>query len=108
MAKDKTGQHLIFFSVLDSVKITRPTPEFMFHPTRKWRMDYAWPDQKVCLEVEGGAFIGGRHTSGAGFIGDMEKYNEAALLGWRIFKCVPKDLCKTATIQLLRKTIISE
>lgn len=104
--KDKTSQHLIFFSLLDSVGIKRPKPEVQFHPTRKWRFDYAWPDQKIALEVEGGAFIGGRHTSGAGFIQDMEKYNAAGVLGWRIFKVVPKELCRTATIDLLKQIII--
>lgn len=27
--------------------------EVLFHPTRKWRMDYAWPDLKIALEVHG-------------------------------------------------------
>lgn len=107
MAKDKTSQHLIFFSLLDSVNIRRPIPEYVFHPTRKWRFDYAFLEEKVALEIEGGIYIGGRHSRGAGMQGDFEKYNEASLLGWRIIKCVPKDLCKTNTIQMLRKLIIT-
>ena len=31
------------------------TPEYRFHPTRKWRFDYAWPENKIALEVEGGS-----------------------------------------------------
>ena len=30
------------------------TPELRFHKTRKWRFDYAWPDRKLFLEVDGG------------------------------------------------------
>lgn len=26
--------------------------EYLFHPTRKWRFDYAIPDHKIALEVE--------------------------------------------------------
>lgn len=39
-------------------KAGRYEPEFVrehrFHPTRRWRFDFAWPDEKVALEVEGG------------------------------------------------------
>jgi hypothetical protein len=63
-----------------------PEEEFQFHPERKWRFDMAWPERKIALEVEGGVFSKGRHTRPSGFIGDCEKYNEAALLGWRVFR----------------------
>lgn len=105
--KTKEETQAEFFFLLDTLKITRPVPEYIFHNIRKWRIDFAWPEEKIALEIEGGIFVGGRHSRGAGMQADFTKYNEAALLGWRIFKCVPKDLCKTATIQLLRKSIIS-
>ena len=59
----------------------------------------------IALEVEGGVWIGGRHTSGAGFVKDMEKYNEAAAMGWRIIRCQPKQLCSSNTIELIRRAI---
>lgn len=70
----------------------RPAEEYQFHPTRKWRFDYAWPNIKLALEVEGGIFIEGRHTRGAGMLEDMRKYSAAALLGWRIIYYTPSDL----------------
>lgn len=70
----------------------------MFHPTRKWRFDYAWIPQAVAVECEGGVWSGGRHTRGGGFIKDMEKYNEAARLGWRVFRFTPRQL-KTGEAQ---------
>lgn len=63
-----------------------PWPEYQFHESRRWRFDYAFPDEKVAVEVEGGVFIRGRHVSPAGFIGDCEKYNAAARLGWRVLR----------------------
>lgn len=73
-------------------RLPEPTPEYTFHPHRKWRFDYAWPLHKVAVEIEGGAFTQGRHTRGAGFIADMEKYNAAVLLGWRVLRFVPDEL----------------
>lgn len=98
-------KHKLFFSLLESQKIQLPEPEFKFHPTRKWRMDFAWPHHKVCLEVEGGIWTNGRHSRGAGMKADMEKYNNAALLGWRIIRVTPSDLYKTETIEMINKII---
>ena len=61
--------------------------EYQFHPSRKWRFDFAWPALMIAVEVEGGVWSGGRHTRGKGFVEDCVKYNEAALLGWTIFRC---------------------
>jgi hypothetical protein len=79
--------------------------ELVFHPKRKWRFDYAFPAQKIALEVEGGIFTGGRHTRAKGFLGDIEKYNQATLLGWRLFRVTPQNLLRTSTMQILRQAI---
>ena len=60
--------------------------EYIFHPTRKWRFDYAWLDLKVALEIHGGVFSNGRHTRGKGFTEDKVKMNEAQLLGWIVIE----------------------
>ncbi|WP_421180366.1 hypothetical protein [Aeromonas enteropelogenes] len=66
--------------------------EVQFHPRRKWRLDYAWPGQKVALEVHGGIRSGGRHTRGDGFTNDREKMNEAALLGWLVIEATTEQI----------------
>ena len=78
-----------------------PAPEYRFHGTRKWRFDYAWPKCKVALEVEGGVWMRGRHTRGSGFVKDMEKYNQAALLGWTVLRVQPDELCSKETADML-------
>jgi very-short-patch-repair endonuclease len=57
-------------------------------------LDFAWPEQKVAVEIEGGVFSGGRHTRGAGFVADCDKYNALAAAGWRLFRFTEKHLAK--------------
>lgn len=80
-------------------------PEYRFAPPRRWRFDYAWPAHKVALEVEGGVWTGGRHTRAVGFMKDMEKYNEAACLGWRIVRVVPTELHSQKTKALIMRML---
>lgn len=68
-----------------------PVTEFRFHPERKWRFDFAWPDAKIAVEIEGGIFIGGGHSRPKWIVKDMEKYNAATLLGWKVFRFQPKE-----------------
>lgn len=69
-----------------------PVAEYRFAPPRRWRFDFAWPALQVALEVEGGLWVYGRHNRAAGFLADSEKYNTAAVMGWRVIRCEPKQL----------------
>ena len=79
--------------------------EYRFHAERLWRFDYAFPQHKIALEVEGGVHTGGRHIRPKGFLGDMEKYNAAAVLGWRVLRCTPSTLTTTTTFELIENAI---
>ena len=79
--------------------------EYRFYIARKWRFDYALPKYKIALEVEGGVWTQGRHTRPKGFLGDIDKYNTAALCGWRVFRTTPAKLMSQDTILLLKSAI---
>lgn len=95
----------IFLLLCDRSGIPAPATEHRFDAVRKWRFDYAWPRNRVALEVEGGAWTRGRHTRGAGFIADLEKYSEAAAQGWRVLRVTPSTLCTEATVKLVRRAL---
>ncbi len=69
-----------------------PTTELMFHPKRKWRLDFAWPTHMIAVEIHGGIHSGGRHTRGRGFVEDRAKMNEATLLGWTVLEVTPEHI----------------
>lgn len=95
----------IFTSICKSDLKIEVVKEYKFHPTRKWRYDYAVPEYKIALEVEGGVWTKGRHTRPQGFLGDIEKYNAGTLLGWRIFRVTPDELYSNKTLNLLKQAI---
>ena len=84
-----------------------PTPErdFRFHPTRRWKLDFAWKDYMLAAEVEGGVWTNGRHTRGAGFIKDCIKYNEAAVMGWVVLRFAGAMITDGVALECLERMI---
>ena len=62
-----------------------PTREHVFHPDRKWRIDFAWPDLKLAVEVESSV-----HRIRSRFGGDLDKYNALVLAGWTLLRYTRK------------------
>lgn len=55
--------------------------EFRFHPVRLWRLDFAFPAERLAVEVDGGV-----HRIKGRFAGDLEKHNALTLAGWRLLR----------------------
>ena len=82
-----------------------PVGEYRFAPPRRWRFDYAWPDLKLAVEVDGGIWTRGRHTRGAGVLKDNEKLNTAVLNGWRVLRVTPTQVCDGSAITLIGQAL---
>lgn len=81
--------------------------EYRFHDKRRWRADFAQVEARVLIEVEGGIWVNGRHNRAAGFNADLEKYLEAGLLGWRVFRLGP-DQITIENVALLERQVRGE
>ncbi|MFV5589210.1 DUF559 domain-containing protein [Acinetobacter variabilis] len=79
--------------------------EFYFHPDRKWRADFHLIDKKILVEIEGGIWSGGRHTRGKGYIGDMEKYNAAIMMGFQVIRFSTDQVKSGHAIQQIEKMV---
>lgn len=55
--------------------------EYQFDASRRWSLDFAWPSQRLAIEVEGHY-----HRTHAGQVKDSEKFNEAVRQGWRVLR----------------------
>ncbi len=89
-------------------KITGWSTEYKFHPIRRWRFDFAWAAEKIAVECEGGVFTGGRHTRGAGFTNDCEKYNEAICMGWRVLRVTSDQVNNGEAIRWIERLIMKD
>lgn len=86
--------------------------EYRFHvpetgeKKRQWKFDYACPEKKIAVEIEGGVYGRGKpcpvckrrapgaHSSITGIKRDIEKYNTATSQGWRVIRVLPSDIGK--------------
>jgi very-short-patch-repair endonuclease len=63
-------------------------------PGRKFRLDVAFPDAKLCVELDGWEWHG-KHKSD--FHRDRERQNLLTLNGWRILRFTAKQVNNNAT-----------
>jgi very-short-patch-repair endonuclease len=82
-----------------------PEAEVRFHPKRRWRFDFAWPDRKLALECDGGIWVGGRHGTGQGIERDCEKFSEAAIAGWRVMRVTTGMVKSGQALSLIERAL---
>lgn len=97
--------------------LPEPESEYPFAKEvgRDYKADWAWPAHKIILESEGGIFgtgppcsVCGRsgpggHSSIDGILRDIDKYNLAQTLGFRVYRCTPTDISTGMVFELLKK-----
>ena len=61
---------------------------------RRFAWDFAWPESRLLVEVQGGTFARGKtgHSTGMGINRDCEKNNLAVLAGWRCLSVDTKQV----------------
>lgn len=84
-----------------AIKLPEPTRELVFAKPRRWRFDFAWPERLIAVEVNGGVWTQGRHSRGTGQISDMDKLNQAQLLGWKVLQFAESHIKSGDAIDLI-------
>lgn len=78
-----------------------------FAHERDFRVDFAWPAQRVIVECEGIRYDkqGGRHQTGPGFANDLEKYSALELAGWRVIRVSQREITSGIALELIEKAL---
>jgi very-short-patch-repair endonuclease len=77
-----------------------------FHPERKWRLDYLCREFQLGVEIHGGVFSAGRHTTGQGFTQDRAKSNAAAELGITLLEFTGEMLSDGSAISQTERLLV--
>jgi len=100
------GEEMLAFQ-LKLAGITGWVREYKFHPTRRWKVDFAWCKEKFAVEIEGGQWTQGRHQRGQGFADDMFKYNSLSLAGWRLLRFTTEMVTSGHAVSKIQLALMS-
>ena len=89
-------------------KLPAPQSQFRFDPARRWRFDFAGPEHRLAVEIDGGTWSGGRHVRGDGYRRDCEKLNAATLAGWRVLRFVGRQVKTGEAIETVQRALGAE
>jgi len=81
-----SGIEDLYLLQISAAGLPEPHREYPLIPGRRFRADFAWPEHKLAVEIEGGTWSGGRHVRGTGYMNDCRKYNLSVLHGWRVLR----------------------
>ncbi len=94
--RKRSELELIFAAHIDQADMPKYEIEYEFDPDRKFRFDFAWPDLRIAVEVDGGTWSGGRHARGQGIYNDCIKQNRAVIKGWTVLR-LTSDMIREST-----------
>ncbi len=83
-----------------SAGLPQPQTEWYAVDGRNWRLDFAWPDRKLGIEVQGYA-----HRIKGRFEADIEKRAILMLKGWKIMEVSGKSIKDGVAIEWVKRLL---
>ena len=98
----------LFAMQLDSAGLTGYIREYKAIPGRRFRFDFAWRKERLLVEINGGTYSKGAHSTGTGINRDYEKGNLAVLNGWRVLSFDTKMVKSGAALEVVEQILRGE
>ena len=97
---------------IKAAQLPKPEQQYRFAGElgREWRADFAWPEHRLLLEVNGGlwqrsqkpgGYTGGGHSHPMHIARDWTKHNDASLLRWFVLQVTTDQVRSGAALTLL-------
>jgi very-short-patch-repair endonuclease len=103
VAKHASEPEFIFAHQALADKLPPFVCEYRFDDVRKFRFDFAWPDRKFAVELEGGIFSKGAHSRPLGILRDIDKGNLAVMKGWSVLRFSPAQVKNGEALAMVKK-----
>ncbi len=85
----ESGLEIHFIEICDRFNIVRPVPQLPVKVGgRSFRLDFAWVDERIFVEIDGAAF----HSSPTQIAADGGRQNQLVNAGWTPLRFTAKDL----------------
>ncbi len=105
--------HELFLKQCKEAGLPEPETEHQFAKPRKWRFDFAFIVEtqlllvtlrnRIAVEIEGGLYVKGGHSRGAAYEKNLEKYNEATIRGWQLYRFSTGQVKDGTAIAFMKK-----
>jgi very-short-patch-repair endonuclease len=83
---EKSHLEQAFATQVKQVGLPEPEREVMLSANHAYRWDFVWSRYRLAVEINGGVWTVGGHSTGQGIIRDMTKLRIATLAGYRCFQ----------------------
>ena len=93
---------------IKALGLPEPIREYQAIKGRKFRFDFAWLEHRLLVEVNGGTYTKGAHSTGQGIARDYEKANLATLDGWRVLMFDVKSVKSGEAVEVIRQALEAE
>lgn len=93
---------------IKALGLPEPVREYPAITGRKFRFDFAWLEHRLLVEVNGGTYTKGAHSTGRGIARDYEKANLAVLQGWRVLSFDVKSVKSGEAVEVIRQALDAE
>ena len=96
----------LFLRQVRGCDVPEPESQWRFLHNRRFRFDFAWPDAKLALEIQGGYYSNGRHNRDP--IADAKKANIAGLHGWTVIFAKSDEVRNGTALMWVREALTPE
>ncbi len=101
--KHRSPAEELFAQQIRAAGLPEPRREAVLVAGRRWRWDFAFPS--IAIEIQGGIWKRGGHTTGKGITRDCEKACAAALAGYRTLFFTTAMVRNGTAIALLKQAL---
>lgn len=90
---------------IKALGLPEPIREYPAIKGRKFRFDFAWLEHRLLVEVNGGTFTKGAHSTGQGIARDYEKIRLGQDCGWKVYPFDGKAIKSGEAVEIIRQAL---